>query len=99
MMEHVCPMCHRPLGDVHVQQHHLMPKMYGGRQTIAIHKMCHQKIHATFTEAELRTYYHTVDRLLEHHEIQKFVKWIGKKDPSFYDKNDDTHHRKSRRKR
>jgi hypothetical protein len=93
----VCPLCQRPLGTVNVEAHHLMPKMYGGKELVDIHKMCHQKTHSTFAESELKRYYHTVDRLLEHEEMQKFVKWIAKKEPEFYDKNDDTSARKSKR--
>jgi len=54
---------------------------------ILIHNICHQKIHATFTEKELKREYNTVEKLLAHESIAKFVKWVAKKDPSFYQKN------------
>lgn len=92
-----CQLCNRPLGDVRIEEHHLVPKTFKGRDTHPIHKICHQKIHATFSERELLHYYHTFDRLLEHEEIQKFVKWISKKAPDFYDKNDDTKSRNRKR--
>ena len=44
-------------------------------------------------------YYHTPERILEHAEIVKFVKWISKKSVDFYDKNDDTKGRKRKRRR
>ena len=50
-----------------------------------MHQICHQKIHAVLTETELKTYYHTVERLQEHEEIRKFIKWVAKKEPEFYD--------------
>lgn len=94
-----CCICHRELGNINVEDHHLIPKTFKGRDVVPIHKMCHQKIHATFTERELLQFYHTPDAIRSHPEIAKFVKWISKKESSFYDKNDDTKQRKSRRKR
>jgi hypothetical protein len=93
----VCPICTRELGEVRVEEHHLIPKTFGGKEKVSIHKMCHQKIHATFSERELEKHYHTVERLVEHSEMQKFIKWISKKPLDYYDKNDDTKARKRRR--
>ncbi len=95
-----CPICNRELGDESfVQFHHLIPKTFKGREGIIIHRICHQKIHATFSERELLNYYHTVERILEHDEINKFIKWVKNKPSSFYDKNDDTYSRKKKRRR
>lgn len=97
----VCPICQRPLtGLIELDQdHHLIPKTFKGKEVIRIHKICHQKIHATFAERELYHWYHTVPRLLEHAEIQKFVKWIANKPIDFYDKNNDTRDRRRKRRR
>lgn len=73
-----CPLCGRPLGTRLVEDHHLIPKTFRGKVTARVHKMCHQKIHATFSERELNQHYHTFDRLLEHEQIRKFVVWISK---------------------
>lgn len=94
-----CGLCGRPLGDVLIQQHHLIPKTFKGKDTVPLHKICHQKIHATFTERELERYYHTFERLLEHEQIVKFVAWVATKPLDFYMKNDDTSDRRSKRKR
>jgi len=59
--------------------------------------MCHNIIHATFTESELAHYYNTVERIIENEKIQKFVKWISTKDPEFYEKTKDTKERKKKR--
>lgn len=85
-----CAICTRIIGDVNVQDHHLIPKELGGKETIPLHKMCHQKIHATFTNRELLHKYHTPDIIRTHPEMIKFIEWIKNKDPSFYLKNDDT---------
>lgn len=92
-----CQLCGRPLGTIRIEDHHLIPKTFKGRVTIPIHRICHQKIHATFSERELYNYYHTVERLLEHEQIIKFVNWVRKRPIEFYDKNDDTADRRKRR--
>ena len=96
-MTDICCICHRPLGDVHIEEHHLLPKTFKGRDTVPIHKVCHQKIHATFAERELLNYYHTADRIREHEQMQKFIKWVKNKPLDYYDKNDDTKDRKRKR--
>lgn len=95
-----CPLCKRPLVDgPSIDKHHLIPKTFGGKDTVVLHKICHHKIHSVFTERELQHYYHTIERLLENEEIKKFVKWVVKKDPEFYDHSKDTTRRKKKRRR
>jgi hypothetical protein len=91
-----CPLCDRPLGRV-ADDHHLIPKTFKGKETVRLHKICHRKIHATFTERELLNYFHTVERLREHDEIAKFIKWVAKKDPDFYDSSRETTNRRGKR--
>lgn len=97
MSDEKCGICARPLGTIRVELHHLIPKTFKGRVMVPLHKICHQKIHATFSERELLNYYHTFERLLEHEQIQKFVMWVKKKALDFYDKNDDTAARRRKR--
>jgi 5-methylcytosine-specific restriction endonuclease McrA len=92
-----CPICGRVLGDIGIEDHHLIPKTFKGKETVELHRICHRKIHATFTERELLQYFNTAERLLENEDIQKFVKWVQKKDPSFYDGSDETKRRKAKR--
>ena len=81
-----CPLCDRDLGNVW-DNHHLKPKTFKGRDTVPLHKICHNIIHATFTERELQRYYHTIERLREHEDIQKFIKWVQTKPIDFYMKS------------
>ena len=99
MTDGLCPMCGRELGDVSVDEHHLVPKTFKGRVKEKVHKICHQKIHSTFTERELLNHYHTWERIKEHTEMAKFIKWVSNKDPSFYSHNNDTSERRGKRKR
>ncbi len=97
--EPTCPLCGRPLEGGIIESHHLIPRSFKGTDTVDLHSVCHQKIHHTFAERELMTYYHTIDRLLESEQIQSFVKWIQKKEVGYYDKQKDTKERKRKRKR
>jgi hypothetical protein len=93
-----CPLCQRELiPGKSVDEHHLIPKTFKGSETVTLHKICHRKIHATFTERELEKFYNTIDLILENEEIQKFVKWVSKKDPEYYDISKETKDRKRKR--
>ncbi|MDQ3843765.1 MAG: HNH endonuclease [Bacteroidota bacterium] len=83
-----CALCGRELADP-CNRHHLVPLSKGGRgsTTILLHKICHDKIHAVFTEMELKRYYHTIERLQQHGAIANFMRWIRNKEPSFYDRS------------
>ena len=96
--ENLCPLCGRPMANP-CNRHHLLPLSKGGKSTptIMLHKICHDKIHAVFTEVELKRYYDTIDKLKHHEEIAKFIKWVGNKEPEFYDKSVKQKNRKSLR--
>lgn len=68
-----------------LNEHHLMPRRYGGRETVTMHRVCHGKIHAVLTEAELRDHFHTVESLREHPDLSAFIQWIARKPPEFMD--------------
>lgn len=90
-------MCARELGTINVDAHHLIPKTFKGKELVDLHKICHRKIHATFTERELLHHYHTFERINAHEQIAAFIKWVAKKDPGFYDGSKETTERKKRR--
>lgn len=81
-----CPLCNRQLAEP-IVRHHLIPPSKGGRDTptVAMHKICQAKVHAVFTETELKNYYNTVERIQEHEDIAKFIKWVSKKEGEFFD--------------
>lgn len=83
-----CPLCGRELVDgPSVNEHHLVPRSHRGRDKVRMHRVCHNKIHSVFSEKELARYYHTWERLLENEEIARFVEWVRKKDPAWYDRH------------
>lgn len=91
----ICPLCDRPIGSFK-SKHHLVPKTFGGKETEYLHKICHDKIHSTFDNRELKNIYNTIEKVRAHEEIQKFIKWVSKKEPDFYDKQIHTSNRRSK---
>jgi hypothetical protein len=92
-----CPLCDRELvPGPSIDEHHLIPRLKGGKNgpKVMLHKVCHSKIHSIFKESELARVYNTIEKLLEHEEIQKFVKWVTKKHPEFYESNKMNNHKK-----
>jgi len=98
-MSDVCPICKRKLGTENIDEHHLIPKAFKGKEKFPLHKICHRKIHATFSERELKNYFYTWEAILETEEMRKFVKWVSKKEPGFYSGSKETSNRKSKRRR
>jgi hypothetical protein len=94
-----CGICGRELGNILIEDHHLIPKTFKGKITVPLHKICHQKLHTVLTERELANYYFTEERIREHSEMETFIKWVAGKDPSFYIKSKDTTIRKGKRRR
>lgn len=81
-----CPLCGREIvPGPSADEHHLVPRSEGGQDKTLVHRICHRKIHATFSEKELACDYATWEALRAHPEIQAFVKWVSKKPPEFYD--------------
>ena len=76
-----------------IDKHHMVPKCRGGKETEYLHKICHRKIHSIWTEKELEKEYNDSEKIKEHEEMQNFIKWVNKKEPDFYDRNE-RHNRK-----
>lgn len=98
-MNDLCPLCGRQLGSVNIDEHHLMPKAFGGKEKEKVHQVCHRKIHATFTERELLKDYNTWETLKANSTIADFVKWVQKKPSDFSDAIMETTRRKGKRRR
>lgn len=77
-----CWLCARPLGQ-RIEWHHPVPKSRGGRDTVAVHPICHRTIHANFSNAELARAGAQAAVLLEHPVLARFVAWVARKPPDF----------------
>jgi hypothetical protein len=87
-MADICPLCNREMAEPY-NRHHLIPISKGGKHTttILLHKVCHDKIHAVFTETELKQHFHTIERIQQNESITSFINWVQRKEPEFYDKS------------
>lgn len=92
----LCPLCGRPLGSENIDRHHLVPKSLKGREQFPIHKVCHRKIHATFSEKELLRHYHTWEALKGHEDIRSFIEWGARKPAEFYTRTFTSNQKKRR---
>jgi hypothetical protein len=66
-----------------VDRHHLVPRSHGGEAWAHIHRICHGKIHSVLSERELAEQYFNFERLRDHDEVARFVKWVRKMDPEY----------------
>lgn len=67
-----------------VDRHHFLPRAEGGRVATPVHRICHRKLHALWTERELAQLYQTPDAIRAHPDIQLFVRWLHGKPPEFW---------------
>jgi len=79
-----CSVCGRPDDDT-MDDHHLVPKSKKGKETVSIHRVCHDKIHATFTNQELAKAFNTIEKIMENELMQNFVKFVSKKGANYLD--------------
>lgn len=81
----LCALCKREILDGGISEHHLIPRSRGGEHgfKVPLHIVCHKQIHALFGDRELELFYNTVAKLQEQRDVERFVKWVCKKDPGF----------------
>ena len=80
-----CPICGRPMVEGgSVDRHHLVPRSRGGRETVFLHRICHRKLHALWSEVELARLFHDVEAIRAHPEIRRFVAWLRNKPATFW---------------
>lgn len=82
----ICPLCLRPIPPgVPQSRHHLIPRLRGGKggETVLLHQICHNEIHATFSETELARGFNTIAALRGHPRLVKFLAWVARRPPDF----------------
>lgn len=77
--------------------HHLVPKMFKGRETVDLHRICHRKIHSLWSERELKNRFHDLELIRGQPEIRRFVQWLAGKPPGFYERTENARHKRGRR--
>lgn len=90
MPDPICPLCLRPIPP-HAKQslHHLVPRLRGGKggPVVRLHQICHNEIHATFTETELARSFNTVEALRAHPRMAAFLAWVVRRPPDFHSRS------------
>jgi hypothetical protein len=66
-------------------RHHLVPRLRGGKggETVLLHQICHDQIHAALNETEIARNYATMAALRSHPALSEFAAWIAKRPPGF----------------
>ena len=78
----LCPLCDRPmLEGPSLNEHHLIPRSFGGTERYIMHRVCHSKLHSLFDESELAFVFNTFEKLRSHPDVVSFVKWVRKQAP------------------
>jgi 5-methylcytosine-specific restriction protein A len=82
-----CPLCGRPITpEARPTRHHLTPKLKGGSRgpAVLLHRICHNAIHARFSEAELARRLNDLPALRAEPDIARFLAWVADKPPDFH---------------
>ncbi len=83
----LCPLCLRPMPpEARPTRHHLTPKLKGGarKEAVLLHRICHNAIHARFSEAELARRLNDIPALRADPDIARFLEWVEGKPPDFH---------------
>ncbi len=85
--DEMCGLCGRVIPPgARASRHHLVPKLKGGARlpTVRLHQICHNAIHARYSEAELARRLADIERLRAEPEIARFLDWVATKPPDFH---------------
>lgn len=74
----ICPICGRDAPNQYVEKHHLVPRCKHGKETVPVCIDCGDQVHQLFSEKELRDEYNTIEKLIAHADVQKWIRWIRK---------------------
>jgi len=92
-----CPLCERPLPDgPSVDLHHPRPRSLGGTATVPMHRICHGKLHASFTGRELASFGDDWPRLRADPGLAAFVRWVARRPAAFTGRSRKTKRLRSR---
>ena len=83
----LCPLCDRPIPpEARPTRHHLTPRLKGGARgpAVLLHRICHNAIHARFSEAELARRLNDIPALRADPDIARFLDWVAGKPPAFH---------------
>jgi len=80
-----CVLCERR--GVKLTAHHLVPRLHSRRRgeevgsTISICPACHAQLHLLFSHRTLAEELDSVEKIREHPDFERFLRWVKKQDP------------------
>jgi hypothetical protein len=80
--EPVCPICLHAYPVTELTRHHLVPRSRRGKETVLLCRHCHRQIHALFSEQELERSFGTLEKLLAAEDMQPWITWIRRRQPT-----------------
>ena len=77
-----CELCERDVEKLTI--HHLIPRQKKGHHgpKINICSACHRQIHTLFDNTRLAQELNSKEKLINEAQMQKFIKWVKKQDPT-----------------
>ena len=80
--EPVCPICQHAYPASELTKHHLVPRSRRGKETVLVCRHCHRQIHSLFSEKELERNFGTLEKLLAADDMQPWITWIRRRQPT-----------------
>lgn len=62
----------------------MVPRSRGGRETVAVHPICHRTLHTLFSNVALARAGGDRSQLAASPELSRFLDWIAAKPPDFH---------------
>lgn len=81
-MPTTCELCARVVPDERIddpqviQDHHLRPERRADSPTVTLCRPCHEQLHASFTNEQLREEFDTIEALREADPLAAYLSWI-----------------------
>ena len=82
-----CQLCDRPIPKAaKSSRHHLVPVLKGGKKRgkLRMHQICHDTIHAHYSETEIARRLADIASLKADPVIADFIRWVQTKPDDFY---------------
>jgi hypothetical protein len=85
-MPTTCALCRRVIPHERIddpaalQEHHLVPENRAESPTVTLCRPCHEQVHATFTNRELREAYDSIEALRGADRLSGYLSWIRSTD-------------------
>jgi 5-methylcytosine-specific restriction protein A len=76
---YICSLCERSVPSTYIEKHHLIPRCKNGKGTVSLCIDCGNQVHLLFSIKELEKTYNTLEALKNNEKVQKWIKWIQKK--------------------